>query len=144
MTNDDLIQKRTDEKYKRINEYRSETQLSIQLGQALNLAVEVMLDTSCNDRKTELWNKELDSWVDFFMSYLDKKRKQVFDQNEKDYAANPAPTVETYENMTEVQKKFLKDKQLEANRKKYQENKAKGFIKRKNCPDCGNYVAIDA
>lgn len=105
-----------DEKHKRIQEYRSETQLSIQLGQAINLAVEWMT-------KNGIGIAELNTWVNFFMEFLDKKRKEVFDENNRMFKENPVPTVEQWENMTPVQQKFYKDKQLEANRKKYAERK---------------------
>jgi len=128
MTQDQLIQKRIEEKNKRIQEYRSETQLSIQLGQALNLAVQVMNEREENTFATETDYKELDRLVDFFMSFLDKKRKQVFDENERAYRENPAPTPDQYEQMNVVQKNFLKDKQLEANRKAYAERNKRRSI----------------
>lgn len=140
MYQDEIIQKRIDEKNKRIQEYRSETQLSIQLGQAINLAVEVLGKDGLKYEAKDKY-KELDFFVNYFMEYIDRKRKQIFDENERMYSQNPIPTVEQYENMNEVQKKFYKDKQLENNRKKYAEIK-KTFIKRQRCPDCNNWVAV--
>ena len=122
MEND--IQKRIDERIRVKDNQRSETQLSIQLGQALNLAVEVM----CRDNPPLNFFEDedlLNRYVNFFMSYLDKKRKEVFDQNERAYKENPAPIVEQYEAMNPVQKAFLKDKQLEKNRANYAVNKNK-------------------
>ena len=116
------IEQMYEEKHKRIQEYRSETQLSIQLGQALNLAVEVLN----NDKRMGLvfnWDEKMNELVDYFMSYLDKKRREVFDANERMYAQNPTPTVTEYEAMNATQKAFLKDKQLEKNRADYQARK---------------------
>ncbi len=114
-----------EEKNKRIQEYRSETQLNIQLGQAVNLAVEVM-GQEVQAAMTEPESMEkFNGLVDFFMSYLDKKRKQIFNDLERMYQQDPAPTVEKYENMNEVEKKYYKDKQLENNRRAYRERNAR-------------------
>ena len=124
MEND--IQKRIDkaiqDKNKRIQEYRSETQLSIQLGQSVNLALQY-LGENVNKLGSAEFERQLNAMTDFFMSYLDKKRKEVFDENERAYKENPAPTVVQYEAMNPVQKAFLKDKQLERNRANYQARK---------------------
>ena len=120
-----IIDQRIKEKNKRIQEYRSETQLSIQLGQALNLAVQCLLKeaeiSGIAGADGHITKEKLNKKVDYFMDYLDWKRKEVFDKNEKAYAENPAPTPDQYEQMNTVQKSFLKDKQLEANRKAYRE-----------------------
>ena len=114
------IDKRIEEKHKRIQEYRSETQLSIQLGQAVNLALEYL----CNDpdlykTASQPFELQLDAMTDFFMKFLDKKRKEVFDANERAYAQNPAPTPDEYVAMPKVTQSFYKDKQLENNRATY-------------------------
>ena len=69
------------------------------------------------------WDEKMNELVDYFMSYLDKKRREVFDANERMYAQNPTPTVTEYEAMNATQKAFLKDKQLEKNRADYQARK---------------------
>ena len=55
----------------------------------------------------------------------------------KEFVKNPAPTVEEYENMSDEQKQFLKDKQLENNRAKSKANAEIGHIKRLRCEKCG-------
>src|SRR3990167_1130664 len=124
MTQDD-VQKRIDERIKVKDQYRSETDLAIRISWAVNNAVAVMgreVEAAMTEPETM---EKLNGLVDFFLKYFDRKKSLLLNEYEKEYQKNPAPLVSDYEAMSDSQKAFLKDKQLENNRANYQVQKNK-------------------
>mgnify|MGYP001611824180 CR=1 FL=1 len=113
----DDVQKRIDERIKIKDNQRSDTELSIRISWAVNNAVAIMAQhEATQDGIDEI---RLDELVNFFLQYFDQKKAELINNYEQEYQQNPTPTVIQYEEMSEAQRQFLKDKQLEKNRAAY-------------------------